>query len=298
MAFDIERIDKAVRRVRKFMRKNSKRPSSDAIHDLRTSIRSLETTFATVEPDLKRNVKRLLRDLKAVRQRAGRVRDMDVLTADALTVKEDGEQDCLVQLIEHLGAARNKSSQKLRRLVKATAPNATRDLKRSSKRLEKFLQRAGAKPTNSDAVSATMSKSLLLSSGLDQPARLTRKNLHAYRLKVKKLRDVLQLSEHADGEFIDRLGRVKDAIGDWHDWEELIAVAKRVLDHGKSCKFLRRLREISDSKYEQALPLALDLRTYLHTDSKRTHQHRKRNSNELPLSTPVLAATAAVGTAA
>src|SRR6185369_10306311 len=104
------------------------------------------------------------------------------------------EQDCLVQLIEHLGAARNKSSQKLRRLVKATAPNARRDLKRSSKRLEKSLQRAGAKPTNSDAVSATMSKSLLLSSGLDQPARLTRKNLHAYRLKVKKLRDVLQLS--------------------------------------------------------------------------------------------------------
>src|SRR5262245_59872381 len=36
MSFDIERLQKSTRRVTKFLRKNAKRPGSDAIHDLRT----------------------------------------------------------------------------------------------------------------------------------------------------------------------------------------------------------------------------------------------------------------------
>src|SRR2546430_8135357 len=106
MSFDIERIHKATRRVEKFLQKNPKRPSSDAIHNLRTSARSLETAFRTLGLDSKRKVKRLLRGLGDIRKRAGKVRDMDVLSADALTVKPDGEQDCLVQLLEYLGAER------------------------------------------------------------------------------------------------------------------------------------------------------------------------------------------------
>src|SRR5262245_10676029 len=117
MSFDIDRIQKSTRKVSKFVKKNSKRPSSDAIHNLRTSTRSLETTFVTLRLNSKGKVKRLLRDLGDVRKRAGKVRDMDVLTADALSVKEDGEQDCLVQLLEHLGAERNKYAKKLRLLI-------------------------------------------------------------------------------------------------------------------------------------------------------------------------------------
>src|SRR5262245_18331847 len=84
MAFDIKRIHKSSRRVMKFLRKNSTRPGSNAVHNLRTSTRSLETTFVTLGLDSKQNVKRLLRGLRDVRRGAGRVRDMDVLTANAL----------------------------------------------------------------------------------------------------------------------------------------------------------------------------------------------------------------------
>src|SRR6185369_1892035 len=100
MSFDISRIHKSSRRVLKFLRKNSKRPSSNAVHNLRTSIRNLEATFSTVGLDSKRGVRRLLRELRDVRKGAGKVRDMDVLTGNALTLKQDGEQDCLVQLLE------------------------------------------------------------------------------------------------------------------------------------------------------------------------------------------------------
>src|SRR5262249_317319 len=75
MSFDVEKIDKSSRRVKKFFRKNPKRPGQNAIHNLRTSIRSLETTFTTVGFDSHAKVRRLLRDLRDTRKSAGKVRD-------------------------------------------------------------------------------------------------------------------------------------------------------------------------------------------------------------------------------
>jgi len=152
MSFDIERIQKSTRRVRKFVRKNSKRPSSNAIHNLRTSTRSLETTLTTLRLNSKKTGKRLLRGLADLRKRAGKVRDMDVLAAHALTVNQAGEQDCLVQLLEYLGARRNKSTKKLRRVIARARPQLRRNLKRNSKRLEKLLKQAENNPADSDAM--------------------------------------------------------------------------------------------------------------------------------------------------
>src|SRR5262245_46072196 len=112
MSFDIQRIQKSTRRVTRFLRKNSRRPSSEAIHNLRTDLRRLETAFLILGLDAKKNIRRMLRDLAEVRKCAGKVRDMDVLTADALTLKDEGEQDCMVQLLEYLGMKRGKYARK------------------------------------------------------------------------------------------------------------------------------------------------------------------------------------------
>src|SRR5262245_42591362 len=151
MAFDIERFHKATRRVRKFLKKNPKRPTSNAIHDLRTSIRSLETTFNTLQLRSRKKTRELLRDMRDIRKRAGKVRDMDVLTADALTVRPEGEQDCLVQLLEYLGAQRNKSAKRLRRFIRLTGGQHGEGLKRNSKRVEKVLKRSVDRASGSDA---------------------------------------------------------------------------------------------------------------------------------------------------
>ena len=110
---------------------------------------------------------------------------------------------------------------------------------------------------------------------------------------MTELRDVLQLSEQErDGEFLAKLGDVKDAIGDWHDWEELIGISTQLLDHGDSCRLLRDLRAISDSKYERALSLTNDLRArFLHAGG---HGRRRHRPARRLLSTPVLEATAAI----
>jgi len=59
----------------------------------------------------------------------------------------------------------------------------------------------------------------------------------------------LRLAEKpGNQEFIDTLGAVKDAIGEWHDWEELVTIAAKVLDHGGRCKLMTKLKDISHQK--------------------------------------------------
>lgn len=293
MSFDIERIHKPSRKVAKFLRKNSKRPSSDAVHELRTSIRSLETTFITLRLDSRKRAKRLIRHLRAVRKAAGNVRDMDVLTAGVLTVERDGEQDCLVQLIEHLGAERSKFVKKLHHVIETNKPQLRQDLKQYSKHVEKRLQEVKTNPADADAVPLTRTRTIQLSWELKSPLRLNRSNLHDYRLKVKELRDVLQLSDQpGDPGFLEKLGEVKDAIGEWHDWEELVGIARKLLDHGPSCKLIKNLKEIRDSKYERALSLSGQLRNhYLKAGGS---NRRPRHDKGIPVPPTVLSTTSAI----
>ena len=269
MPFDLDRIQESTRKVEKFLRKNPRQPSSEVIHDLRTSTRTLETAFETLGLDHKKSVRRLIGDLNEVRKRAGKVRDMDVLTEDALTVRQKGEQACHVKLVEHLGVKRDKFARKLRREIQAGNSSLRSNLKRSEKRLEKLLRQSDKNP-DSNVGSAAAARVIQLSTELQRPTRLTRNNLHPYRLKVKELRNVLQMSETpGDPAFLEKLGEVKDAIGEWHDWEELILIATDLLSHGGSCKLLQHFKSTSDSKFEHALSLTKQLRQdYLKAQSK------------------------------
>lgn len=85
--------------------------------------------------------------------------------------------------------------------------------------------------------------------------------------------------------FIDALGQVKDAIGEWHDWEELIAIAADRLDHGPACKLLHELKAVSARKYECALSLTNKMRRDF-LSSGRFGKHRPAR--------PILEATAAI----
>jgi CHAD domain-containing protein len=187
---------------------------------------------------------------------------MDVLTGFAATLRDDGEQDCKVQLLEHLGAKRRKGARKLHGVVANNSNGLRRELKRLSKDLDRTLRQDGSKRGDPKAASAQAAAAALrLESELADTSRLGRQNLHPYRLKVKELRNVLRLAKDpGDKEFVDTLGEVKDAIGEWHDWQELAAIAQKVLGHGPGCNLIRQLKQTTEKKYESALQSAEQMR--------------------------------------
>jgi CHAD domain-containing protein len=289
MPLDFVRIQKSVRKLKRFVKKVPTQPAPEQVHDLRTNARKLESALHALSLDSNGTERRLLKSIKRVRRRAGKIRDMDVLMAHVCSAKASGEQDCEVQLLEHLGTQRRKQAKKLRSTVLKESGVLKKTLRQEAAELESLLQ--DDQPT--EAAAAAMAHAVELTTELNDPPRLNKNNLHPYRLKVKELRYLLQMAETNDHPaFVKDLGEVKDAIGEWHDWEELIAIAREVLDHGSGCELLRKFKEISRSKYEQALALAAKLRkTYLKTPA------RKKRSNSgagEPFSRPVLVATSAL----
>jgi hypothetical protein len=100
----------------------------------------------------KRNERRLLRHLARIRKRAGKIRDLDVLTGYACTVQVDQECDCLVQLLEYLGAGHYRRAEQLHALVRKYGAELRRWLKRTLAHLQKSIpghSKNGARIRNS-----------------------------------------------------------------------------------------------------------------------------------------------------
>ncbi len=288
MPVDVDRIQKSVRKIRKFVKKAPTQPTPEQVHDLRTNTRKLESALHALSLDSNGDEQRLLKSVKRIRRRAGKIRDMDVLTANVCSVKVNSEGDCEVQLLEHLGAQRRKYAKKLHSTVLKESAVLKRTLQREVAELDALME--DSKPEQAAAQAGA--RALELASQLTDPPRLNRSNLHPYRLKVKELRYVLQMAENnGQAEFVKDLDEVKDSIGEWHDWEELIAIAADVLDHGSGCRLQQELKRISESKYEHALALATKLRkTYLKAEQKKS---RTADAGQ-QFSRPVLVATAAL----
>jgi hypothetical protein len=66
---------------------------------------------------------------------------------------------------------------------------------------------------------------------------------------------VLQLAENPDNDFVDALDEVKDDIGEWHDWQELLGIGRNVLPH-RGCKLLSEIQSTAQKKLELAIDAA------------------------------------------
>lgn len=257
MALDSKRIQKPARKLRKLLKKMSGKPSPEQVHDFRTNSRQMEATLQAFGLDHGRLGRRILKPLSRLRKRAGKVRDMDVLTAYATGVhpKDGGEQDCTVQLLEYLGARRSKLAKKFYSACRQDGSKLRRRLKRGNRKLGRRADRNNGKAQSEPPISA-----LDLGSQLAAVPRLNRSNLHPFRLKVKELRNVVRLADTPDQGLVDALGDVKDGIGEWHDWQQLVSIAERVLHHGAQCKLVQDLKNITRNKYGSALSQAEQLR--------------------------------------
>src|ERR1700733_12638987 len=264
MALERDRLLKRVTKLRKLIHKLESNPAPEKVHDLRTTARQFEAIFHALSLDEHGARKSMLKDLAHIRKRAGKVRDMDVLMGFASKIHPPGEEECSLELLEYIGAKRMKQVKKLHSEVSKRSPALRRDLKRSISVLTKLLPIRGRASNGSTIAADAIATAVKLASGLATPQRLTRKTLHPYRLKIKELRNVLRMADQASGtRFAGDLGEVKDAIGEWYDWEELVFIAEK-LEHGKQCGLRIELRDVASRKYKHALAISQKLRkTYL-----------------------------------
>ncbi|HKU28714.1 MAG TPA: hypothetical protein VJQ54_24800, partial [Candidatus Sulfotelmatobacter sp.] len=160
-------------------------------------------------------------------------------------------------LLEYLGAQRRKHARKFHSISRQDGRKLRRRLKRAARKLAKLEAKVGqarrAKPEPS-------ASALALGAELASTPRLNRSSLHPFRLKVKELRNVLKLAQSPDHDLVNALGDVKDAIGEWHDWQQLVTIAEKALDHGTQCKLIPELKTVAAAKYGRALSQAEKLR--------------------------------------
>jgi CHAD domain-containing protein len=287
MPLDSKKLEKSFVKLRKLVRKMSKHPTQDEVHDIRTNIRRVEATLQALRINRSRHGRRVLRAITPMRQKAGDVRDMDVLTGFSATLSRNGDDQCLVKLLEYLGQRRGRHANKLRKTVAKHTRAASRSLKDCVSLIEKNFDKKRSTKLKEWPIDAT-ANALRISGELSTWPTLSSQNLHPFRLKVKEMRYVLQLSGE-DNALTERLNDVKDQIGEWHDWTELDAIAKKVLSDCKNCKVIAQIENIVKQKFETALKAAQQLRSkYFAAQGKR----QKRNSKKAVIKEPVLRASA------
>lgn len=262
MPFDVEHLQKPFQKLSKTAKKSRKLDDPERVHKLRTNTRRVEAILHALEMHTGRKQRRLLKALKRVRKTAGQVRDMDVLTGKAAQITVPGERNCQVRLLEHLGVERQKKVADLKKRLAARGKEIRRGLKRVSARLEPLLESANPGEEQKQAESRAAASALKLSGDLGKFGVLGRNNLHEYRIQGKHLRYVLQMAKPADEELVQALSEMQDAIGEWHDWEELIGIAKEVLDHGAKCGLLRELQQQADAAFDDGLRVAEGVRKH------------------------------------
>lgn len=277
---ELDRVEKPLRQMRKLLKSLPDNPLPDDVHKLRTRARRIEAVAAALKPADGKIARQLMKAIKPVRKAAGGVRDMDVLTEDLLGLPQHGMNGSLngslVRLVEHLGSMRQQSADDLMDAVSRQRKVARKRLKRFARRVKSVA--SGKKPARIQVARALASddgdgsRASELVDELRSWPRLNAQNIHSFRLKVKELRYVLQLFPDADEQFIDALGKVKDEVGDWHDWQQLGEIAHKVLNSPPDKTLLQKIRAAGKRKFSRALTSAESLRRrYLHSNGS----HRK-----------------------
>jgi CHAD domain-containing protein len=249
----LDQVEKPLRKLREQLKTFSSDPRPADVHSLRTQARRLEATVAAVALGHNKASRRLRKLITPVRKAAGKVRDMDVLIADLLTLADSHRSEGMVRLVEHLARMRVKHARKLHDIVEQQRPEARQQLKQSSKMLKKAVKKDWGDRSGETAPQ-------ILISELTHWPDLNAGNLHMFRIRIKELRYMLELSDEADQTLIGSLGKVKDAIGKWHDGVELLRIAQKVLDAEADGGNLKQLEKMVNERLESALAAANRLR--------------------------------------
>ena len=261
MALEQNELREPIRKLRKRLKRLSEDPGGEEVHKLRTLARRLEAIVAALQLERKHAGRRLLKRLAPIRKAAGQVRDMDVLSAKALSLPRT-EEDDLVRLIEHLGQKRVKTAGALFKKVAKERKELRNELRECLGMVKRIMEKRGSSAGQEEGSSPGTAAAVAMGyiAELSGWPPLEEATIHSFRIKVKTLHYTLQLAGKTDEPFVKALGELKDVIGDWHDWRELRELAREVLKQADKSALLRAIEQRDATKLKQAIASANRLR--------------------------------------
>jgi CHAD domain-containing protein len=223
------------------------------VHRLRTTIRRIESLVSYAHPELDKKLERSLEKMADLRKRAGKVRDLDVQT-EILGALGNGssakDRKTLAGLLEK---KRNRQSRRLQSAVKKI--QGSKFFVRMDRVAEQAAVLQGGK--NRPLAPLEEARAQLAEMASDFAARQTMKadRLHDARVTLKRIRYLAELAEKTpeQNNFIRELKAVQDAIGDWHDWQELTSTAEKRFSDRANCVLLREARTVLGARHSDAV---------------------------------------------
>jgi len=262
----------------------------ETVHQLRTTIRRVETLLATTLPALGRKEQKLLKQLDRLRRRAGKVRDLDVQIQALRSLRLESITRDRARVMAFLEKARAKRESKLLRAFQNEVGGGLhKRLERTATRLQREFSKP-AQPGSDEQHFLTAALDKFAAVVKQHPA-LSEGNLHSFRMGCKRVRYLAEMAGEGPrvAAVIEPLKRIQDAIGVWHDWLTLAATAESVLTPSGQAPLLSALRASTRSKYLEALRITADAKRAL----LEPHESRRPVAKPVSRSAPVVASPVA-----
>lgn len=258
MTHSHQRSKQLSRDLSKFVSRLSEGASEKGVHRLRTTIRRVETLVHQADFKPGKKQQKALDELRALRKRAGKVRDLDIQIGLLNSIGNGSASADRRALAEALKEKRVKQVSRL--------AESTRELEGS-----KLLNRVARATEDSETLQADSPAPLeqlreeLSRLSTDYSARQVLKpaRLHELRIKLKLLRYRAELAgdSPAQKDLVDELKSVQDSIGEWHDWEMLAESAEKHFADRLNCALLVEIRSLLAARYSAANSAAANLLT-------------------------------------
>jgi CHAD domain-containing protein len=229
-------------------------PTPETVHQLRTTIRRIETLLTAAG----RAHDKLIKQLSRLRRRAGKVRNLDVQTAALRGIRLEAVRRDKTSVLRALSKTHSKRVKKLAKaLEEELAAGLAKRMKRAPTELETGRSHR-RQPKDFTAIALDSFAKLVQ----DQPP-LTTANLHDFRMACKRVRYVAEMADSPrSAAVVAQLQRIQDAIGEWHDWLTLTETANEVLSTPTS-PLLSVLRATRQSKFSESLRIVNEVKDAL-----------------------------------
>jgi CHAD domain-containing protein len=222
------------------------------IHDMRTSVRRMESSYRTLPRKMrkKNRIKRYVSRCKDLFRLNSEIRDYDIIT-QKIQQYEQGQNDGIENYKKRLASRREAKLQQARALAlevrEMGVPNFTRSNlsnKKLTKRYNKIVSKFANKIMMNLPIVVTDANKL--------------KELHEMRIDCKKLRYLLELlpidSSSNKGNvslLLQQLKKMQDILGEIHDCDAVISYLKRQVKSNQLHGITDKIIEERNKKYQE-----------------------------------------------